>query len=973
MNTKAPGNPGTQATSIRHQRGFVNPPTLATSKQGCSLSRRTCKPPLFVVFLALFALLIPATLHAAYSVSWLGHSNGGADNKIMKFNVQDMRVRKSDGRICAITWWDEVANEAAVFSGSDGAPVGYLADAHPKTGLSLAVSEGYLYIAWKSSNNHYIRRYNQNNYQPNSYNWPADKILVNSASQFIHGVCLANGKIYAAVPAANDVSILNSTTGVKETSFPATYPGKLINNANGDLWIVQRNSGSNFASGVKVVKYSATGTKLGPEITDVLDVTAISRDNSGRLMVADSGFGRNHIRYYHQDTGALIETWGSSMTSGPTPGLKAADKFDYITGVDMDTAGNLYVTFTGGGNAFDAWDNSQGAVYRKYDASRNLVWERNCLEFVDVAGLDPLNQNQVISRNRIYDMDWSQTIPGAEHEWTHYTVDRFTYPQDPRVVKKHKHAFAIREIAGQRFMYVTGMYNDYLIIYRFEGGIAIPAVMFHRKNDAAWPPNQPAAQDWVWRDLNGNGQFDAGEYEIGGGFWGISNSWNIDPNGDIWQSRNSSNAVRHWQNQGVDANGVPLFSYLHRTEFGAGHIGTDPFNSWKRNLYDPTSDRMTITGFDTSVSDYKSAGKMARTYANWSASPTLLSTVTLQQGTAVLGNSSPPPGAASVDVEGKYLFSVTADNKQVYVYDVTTGALVETIYPGSAIRAMGVVDIPHGINADRRPNNEYIIFVEDDGYYKVIMYRWISPEGLSNPGTMIAQDGFNDGGRTNGADPLDIPWARVATCNLSNATDSTTPMSGNVLNIAPSGTFGGSYGIFNSGSGVALGTDPGDSLRVEVNFRWTSTANANNQLRFGLYNNGGTHSTTDGSSSHNNDTGYRFSLNMAGGTGGLVMEAGTSATIGSGSDGAAVSSQTAGTSAPALGTSGHSLTYILTRLSGGGIEMSAALDGTVFRTGTDTAASINAFHGFYIGHATSTSSGTPNSFRIDDVEIYVID
>jgi len=33
-------------------------------------------------------------------------------------------------------------------------------------------------------------------------------------------------------------------------------------------------------------------------------------------------------------------------------------------------------------------------------------------------------------------------------------------------------------------------------------------------------------------------------------------------------------------------------------------------------------------------------------------------------------------------------------------------------------------DMVHSINACRTPSGEYLIFVEDDGYTKNLMYRW---------------------------------------------------------------------------------------------------------------------------------------------------------------------------------------------------------------------------------------------------------
>ncbi len=247
---------------------------------------------------------------------------------------------------------------------------------------------------------------------------------------------------------------------------------------------------------------------------------------------------------------------------------------------------------------------------------------------------------------------------------------------------------------------------------------------------------------------------------------------------------------------------------------------------------------------------------------------------------------------------------------------------------------------------------------------------------LADP-IVIFNDTFADGGRGGSPSATSIPWAAVNTVtSIGIVTDNTTPLSGNALSVVPSGTdfvFDGTYGIFNTstaaGSGVALGTDTGDRLVAQFDFRWTASNTITNgrEVRFGLYNNSGSNSTADNNGAFANDTGYRFSLLQTGGTGSLLRETGGNATIGSGSDTTNVTSTTAGTAASAMGTTGHTFLYTLTRRSDGGIDLSAAMDGTVFRTGTD-AANINSFHGIYIG----TGRANTGAFRIDNVSLSVV-
>src|SRR6202034_21992 len=79
---------------------------------------------------------------------------------------------------------------------------------------------------------------------------------------------------------------------------------------------------------------------------------------------------------------------------------------------------------------------------------------------------------------------------------------------------------------GHLLMYTSEMYSSYLSIYRFDSSnddgktgnpIAIPSGLITKECLAGrWftIPNEPAKNtEYIWRDRDGNGQFDAGEFE----------------------------------------------------------------------------------------------------------------------------------------------------------------------------------------------------------------------------------------------------------------------------------------------------------------------------------------------------------------------------------------------------------------------------------------------------------------------------
>jgi hypothetical protein len=62
---------------------------------------------------------------------------------------------------------------------------------------------------------------------------------------------------------------------------------------------------------------------------------------------------------------------------------------------------------------------------------------------------------------------------------------------------------------------------------------------------------------------------------------------------------------------------------------------------------------------------------------------------------------------------------------QTSLYNASTGALITQFYPGPEVcGSQGWVDGNSNIHIYQRANGEYIIMEEDDGYCKVLIYRW---------------------------------------------------------------------------------------------------------------------------------------------------------------------------------------------------------------------------------------------------------
>ena len=184
-------------------------------------------------------------------------------------------------------------------------------------------------------------------------------------------------------------------------------------------------------------------------------------------------------------------------------------------------------------------------------------------------------------------------------------------------------------------------------------------------------------------------------------------------------------------------------------------------------------------------------------------------------------------------------------------------------------------------------------------------------------------DGFTDGGRTAGADPLDIAWYYTGAPFGMGVVSDTVLGSGNALELSPSGSWQGELGVapwFQLGHG--------DSLTLSFDYRFTGSGNLNevNKLRFGLMNDGATTPTADGQFNIGaDDYGYLCATNpgLVSGTGSIVYRTGSNGMVSPA--GAAISS----------GTSKHSVTMTIER-SGTTMICSAKIDGQTAASGTDT-------------------------------------
>lgn len=445
---------------------------------------------------------------------------------------------------------------------------------------------------------------------------------------------------------------------------------------------------------------------------ELFQPTALALANDGSLMVADSGTGpRQQVLFYDVSDPAapkLAKTFGERGGIGAgVPGQITPTKFWGIRGLGMDAAGNLYVAMS-----------EMGSVLRSFTPAGKLRWEVFGPFFCDVACADPANDAaDVWGIQERFAMDWSQP-PGRDSKWVSYTLDRHRYPNDPRglmhVKQQGEHGLTSPQIVylnGRRFLFVGGMFaSNFINIFRFDGELAIPAGLILQwgnnlyNTDLLWPPHKPAGTS-IWRDLNGDGDYQADEFAPNtervkpGPFW-------VDKKGHLWMAY----GFFRYDFQGLDAKGNPIYSADKVTVLDK----PKGVNKVARVCYLDESDTLVVA---EEGEDMRHIGRVFVCKAYLAGNRETVSFV---------------PGAgkeaACLTGAGDYAFTGGWKTRgQIWVNHLSDGAEVGVFDPGPTVGGVentGWIDLLTGINAFRRSTGEYLVFVEENFKAKSLIYRW---------------------------------------------------------------------------------------------------------------------------------------------------------------------------------------------------------------------------------------------------------
>lgn len=719
------------------------------------------------VGLAWLALAPPAPAQSlSYTTSWIGNTFGGTSGpgqarRHVPLSVDGLFVLP-DGTCCTNSGWDEDGAEAGFFKNGD--IVGSAGHTHGwgyGGGAEVAANRRYLFLAQTVGN--------EGGGLVAADTWPAKGLVWSGVSRrtrgggaapfpggkgghgdtlrgcflplaetregtatALGGLAADDTHLYLSDAAAGEVAVYDPETMTRRRGWPLPRAGRIALAADSTLWIIQRGDAGHRP---RVVHRTGGGASLGEAITDVAAPSALGLDSRGRLLVADDGPGQQ-VRVYDvrgpapRLAGTLGEPGGIFAGPGARAGRDGALRFNGIRGVGGDAQGNVYVASSGG-----------GTVLESYAPTGKRNWRLLGLEFVDSADADPASDGRdVYTREEHFAMDYARTVPGGEWTYRGSTLDRFRYPDDPRLHTSPASAF-VRRVAGRLFLFTTDMYADTLTVSRFDraarGEVAIPTVCFakhHEKGDGTggWPPSQPDAGEWIWRDANGDGAMQAGEYLSRPGDAPPSWGWSVDSRGGVWQATDRA-GLRCFPCGGLDAHGGPRYSYASMRSFPM----PPDFTELCRAEYVPETDTLFLAGYTLDHphlgGEWGAVGSQVLRYDGWNKG-------VRQPAVRIMlpydGKQDAQLFIKAMCIAGDYLFAAESRSpERVFVYDVRTGLSVGTMQPGASVgKSSGWIDTPYGVRAVRRANGEYEVFVEEDLDAKVILYRWKPTGGRKRAG-----------------------------------------------------------------------------------------------------------------------------------------------------------------------------------------------------------------------------------------------
>jgi len=732
----------------------------------------------FMVVLQLLLFIVPTAAYAqstTYYTSWAANSLSGTNENHIPQNTYNMYVTPAGVVYTASGYEEGSYSEIALdtngnFIGTTGGQFG---------GLAVAVdsSNQWANVFNNTANEDVLTRYplgsggslgGAGSSNGNSYTWGDTA----TEGLDIRGMAINGGELYICDIINNEILAFNTTTLHTDRSWTVSYPpGAITIDSSGDLWVVQRAPANSNATadptGVAIHCYTpGSGSTPGTEITSReitgISPTALAYDPvHNRLLVADNGVDQQVLAYTNLSSTPTLDTtffnagtfgYYGGVYSGSTPGLINDPtaggylRFHALTGIGVDSSGNIYVALNGCYDTETTADpspflsNLYGATdIRKFNTNGQMLWQKYGNGYTQAASIDPgTNGSDLLTLREHYSLDLTKS-PGHEATYTSYTVGRFNSPYTVDPFRSAgagggEDSFVVR-LSGQKFLIVGGS-----SIYRQSGELWYPCGYIYRTNqytpqNALYGTNN--FQRVMWYDANGDGVVQNSEMTDLGSSDQAEKPM-IDSKGNWWVTGPAATGglpvIHKYTFEGLDSNGTPTWNTGTNVTVPPMFVDTsgNEADMSEELYYDATNDVMYIAGYTSSYPDNDGGYglRVLSRFNSWSTGNTT-PTYTIVLPSDTLGYSS-TTRIDSFDVAGGYIFAQSG-NSDVNVYSAATGSSVMVMSPGSDVGGYtGANDNFIKVHAFARSNGEILVACEENLYNKVIYYRW-NPGGVTGP------------------------------------------------------------------------------------------------------------------------------------------------------------------------------------------------------------------------------------------------
>ena len=665
--------------------------------------RNSFKTLLFVVILTSPAKAAPLDAE----VSWIGNTFPGGDSGWVPQDVADIFVTP-DGTVFTTVGWEEHRGNLAEFK--DGKLIRQ--SAHWRNGGidrlvgdTICANENHVYFAtgMSAGDNSKISGTNLARRDRADISSKGAEIRVDAGSA-IQGVAVGGDRVFASC-----------ADGVMRMYDPDLKPvgewlfadgGEMAVDANGNLWIID-------TATHMIRNRSAEGLDLKSDIRlpEGVIPTDLATAPGGHLLIADGGRNRQVLVFKNITSRPVHErTIGEKegIYAGPVRGKFGALRFISPIGVGADAAGNVVV-------ASGPYGKRHGGttVIESYAPDDSLKWRVLATEWLDTVDAA---EDATALYGSIYRYSFSS---GGQWETEAITLDPDRFPEDSRLMAADRGGVWHRLIGGRRYLFMPDMTGSSLDVFRFDpeklGEIAAPCASIGTKD--------------LWVDRDGDGR--RSEAEVTALESGETRGWFVGEEGTVWQATRSSGIYEHPLAETLP-NGVPVYgagSRKHRPM-------PEPFTELRRILYDQSSDTLYLGGSTATdkAHHWKPMGPNLIRYDHWSVTPEIAWSTVFKHEEGSGGHESFEP--FDFAMAGDHLFVVYAGRLpsenlppgSVMVVKRSDGKTVGHFQPSGtrtgAVPMDALQDMVHSINAHRRRNGEYVVFIEDDGYTKNVVYRW---------------------------------------------------------------------------------------------------------------------------------------------------------------------------------------------------------------------------------------------------------